>query len=124
MPMMQTATYSRRQDDDVYLFPGENALKQVIGPARPADAAFEEMLIPDVECWFPGDLPLDLVHEVLTVRVTDRRPKKGPAELLAEFASISSALRTRTYSKTESTNAATRIHATDCRNGSPTLNWN
>jgi hypothetical protein len=43
------------------------------------------MLIPDVECWFPGDLPLDLVHEVLTVRVTDRRPKKGPAELLAEF---------------------------------------
>jgi hypothetical protein len=78
MPMMQMATYSRRQDDDVvYLFPGENALKQVIGPARPADAAFEEMLIPDVECWFPGDLPLDLVHEVLTVRVTDRRPKKG-----------------------------------------------
>jgi len=64
----------------VYLFPGENALKQVIGPARPAYAAFEEMLIPDVECWFPGDLPLDLVHEVLTVRVTDRRPKKGPAE--------------------------------------------
>ena len=38
MPMMQTATYSRRQDDDVvYLFPGENALKQVIGPARPAE---------------------------------------------------------------------------------------
>ena len=31
MPMMQTATYSRRQDDDVvYLFPGENALNQVI----------------------------------------------------------------------------------------------
>jgi hypothetical protein len=83
MPMMQTATYSRRQDDDVvYLFPGENALKHVIGLARPAD---EEILIPDVECWFPGDLPLDLVHEVLTVRVTDRRPKKGPAELLAEF---------------------------------------
>lgn len=50
------ATYSRRQDDDVvYLFPGENALKQVIGPARPADAAFEEMLIPDVECWLPGE---------------------------------------------------------------------
>jgi len=40
MPMMQTAMYSRRQDDDVvYLFPGENALKQVIGPARPPDQA-------------------------------------------------------------------------------------
>ena len=89
MPMMQTATYSRRQDDDVvYLFPGENGLEASDRSGAASRCRFEEMLIPDVECWLPGDLPLDLVHEVLT------------------------------------TNAATRIHATDCASGSPTLNWN
>jgi len=40
--------------------------------------------IPKIECWYPGDLPIDNVSEVLIVDV-DRPPPKGPADCLAEF---------------------------------------
>lgn len=37
-----------------------------------------EQHIPDTECWYPGDVPLNLIAKVLLVRVFQDAPKDNP----------------------------------------------
>ncbi len=42
------------------------------------------MWIPEVECWYPSDISLGNISEIIEVNIINRKPKEGPYESLAE----------------------------------------
>ncbi len=57
----------------VYLFISECAWPYLISWERAKqEKAWKEMFIPDVETWYPGDIPISLVSDALVVTVQTR----------------------------------------------------
>jgi len=63
-------------DNPFFLLVSEGLYPKLISWKKAwVEKAYEKMLIPYVECWFPGDIPIDGVAEVLEVKV---QRKKSP----------------------------------------------
>jgi len=58
------------ENNPFFLFLDEKFHGRLIGSSQAArEQAFSEMWIPNVECWFPGDISLEAISEVLQVEV-------------------------------------------------------
>lgn len=61
------------ENEHVYLFISESVWPYLISWERAArEEAWKELFIPDVEVWYPGDIPISLVSDVLAVTVQTR----------------------------------------------------
>jgi len=66
----------RNKSDPYFFIVSSSAWSQLIDTSvAKSEIGFKEMWIPDVECWFPKDLSLDHVDEVIEVKIDHSLPK-------------------------------------------------
>ena len=66
----------------VYLILSHNSHSILISNKTAAlETGYREMMIPRVECWYPGDLPVESITEVIKVSIR-RRPKRDLVKIL------------------------------------------
>jgi hypothetical protein len=109
---MQEFPDSWDDDTTAYLFLDEKAFPSLIPARNVVQEPMWRTLIREVECWWPGDLPLDFISSILVVSFDREREKEAHSRELDRIGRVLAEIFPHGFGKSERHAAPKRVGST------------